>query len=164
MKKLVYLFAAILCAVLVLVSVANAKQQKKSQKTTTKSDIQFISSENTTSQNLPFSDAVRVGKMLYVSGNIGTVPGTLDLAPGGIQAETKQALDNIGRVLAANGSSFSRVVKCTVMMADMKEWPDMNKVYVTYFPKGHLPARSAFGTSGLARNARVEIECIAVVK
>ncbi|HZS48853.1 MAG TPA: RidA family protein [Blastocatellia bacterium] len=171
--KTISLLTAVLCAGLVLTSGIFGRQQQdnrqstsktKRKTTTAKGDIQYISSERNTSQNLPFSEAVRVGKMLYISGNIGTVPGTLDLAPGGIEPETKQALENIGQILKANGSSFSRVVKCTVMMADMKEWPDMNKVYVTYFPKGHLPARSAFGTSGLARGARVEIECTAVVK
>ena len=67
-------------------------------------------------------------------------------------------------MLEKNGSSLDNVVKCTVMLADMKEWADMNSVYVTFFKKERMPARSAFGVSGLALNARVEIECIAVVK
>ena len=112
--------------------------------------------------NLPFSDAVRVGSMLYLSGQIGIQPGTLKLVPGGIAAETRQALDGIKRVLEAHGSSLDRVVKVTVMMADIAEWPAMNQVYVTYFTK-HKPARSAFAASGLALNARVEIEVIATV-
>jgi len=156
------LIITVLCLAIVSNAIVAAKQAKK--KPSAKPQVEYLPSAETKSQNLPFSDAVRVGNMLYLAGKIGTVPGTLDLAPGGIEPETKQALENIGRVLTANGSSFSNVVKCTVMMADMKEWPEMNKVYVTFFPKDHLPARSAFGTTGLARNARVEIECMAVVK
>ncbi|HEX3866853.1 MAG TPA: RidA family protein [Gemmatimonadaceae bacterium] len=108
----------------------------------------------------PFSPAVRVGNMIYLAGQIGTdSSGTL--VAGGIQAEARQALNNIGKVLEASGSSLNRVVKCTVFMADMSEWPAMNEIYATYF-KQHFPARSAFGTTGLALNARVEIDCIAV--
>ena len=112
--------------------------------------------------NLPFSEAVRVGNMLYVSGSIGVKPGTLQLVEGGIVAETRQTLDNIKAVVERNGSSMDNVVKCIVMMADMSEWPRMNEVYVTYFPK-NKPARSALGANGLALNARVEIECMAVI-
>lgn len=112
--------------------------------------------------SLPFSAGVRVGSLLYLSGQIGTVPGEpAHVVPGGIDAETRQALDNIKRVLDENGSSMDRVVKCTVMMVDMTEWPAMNAVYVTYFP-GKKPARSAFGATGLALGARVEIECWAL--
>ena len=109
----------------------------------------------------PFSQAVRVGDILFMSGAIGIVPGTRELAPGGIDGETRQAMDNIGAVLKANDLSFDNVVKCTVMLADMAKWGDFNKVYVTYFKPGRLPARSAFGASGLARNAQVEVECLA---
>ena len=84
------------------------------------------------------------------------------LVPGGIKAETRQALENIRTVLERHGSSLDRVIKCTAMLADMQEWAAMNEVYVTFFPK-HLPARSAFGTTGLAFNARMELECIATV-
>jgi 2-iminobutanoate/2-iminopropanoate deaminase len=108
----------------------------------------------------PFSPAVRVGNMLYLAGEIGTDT-TGKVVSGGIQAEARQALNNIKRTLEASGSNLNRVVKCTVFMADMKEWPAMNEIYATYF-KEHFPARSAFGTTGLALNARVEIECIAV--
>jgi reactive intermediate/imine deaminase len=106
---------------------------------------------------LPFSAAVRVGPLLMLSGQLGT-DSTATLVPGGITAETRQALENIRRILEANGTSLDHVVKCTVMLADMKEWGAMNEVYVSFFPV-HLPARSAFGASGLARNARVELEC-----
>jgi 2-iminobutanoate/2-iminopropanoate deaminase len=121
-------------------------------------DPVFVPVEGTTS--LPFSAAVRVGDMLYLSGQLGT-DSTGALVKGGIGPETRQAMENIRQVLEANGSSMDRVVKCLVMLADMAEWGAMNRVYVTFFPD-HLPARSAMGASGLALGARVEIECIAV--
>ena len=111
--------------------------------------------------SLPFSAAVRVGDILYLSGQIGT-DSTGKLVGGGIGPETRQTMENIRTVVEANGSSMDRVVKCLVMLADMAEWGAMNEVYVTYFPK-HRPARSAMGANGLALGARVEIECIAVV-
>lgn len=111
--------------------------------------------------DLPFSSAVRVDNTLYVSGNIGNIPGTLELAAGGIQGETRQTLENMQRVIEQFGSSMDRVVKCTVFLADMAEWGAMNEVYKTFFP--NPPARSALGVNGLALGARVEIECIAVV-
>ena len=111
-------------------------------------------------RTLPFSAAVRVGDMLYLSGQIGT-DSTGGLVTGGIEPETRQTMENIRAVLQANGSSMDRVVKCLVMLADMAEWGAMNRVYVTFFPD-HLPARSAMGASGLALGARVEVECVAV--
>ncbi len=109
--------------------------------------------------NLPFSQAVRVGDMLYLSGQIGNIPGTLDLAPGGMEAQARQTMDNIKTVLEANGATFAQVTKCLVMLSDMNQWADFNKVYVTYFEPGQFPARSAFGASGLALGGALEIEC-----
>lgn len=106
----------------------------------------------------PFSSAVRVGDMLFLAGQIGT-DSTGALVPGGIEAETRQTLANIAAALARAGSSMDRVVKCTAMLADMGEWDRMNRVYVTWFRADRLPARSAFGANGLARGARVELEC-----
>jgi reactive intermediate/imine deaminase len=109
----------------------------------------------------PFSPAVRVGDLLFLSGQIGVrADASGGLVPGGIEAETRQTLENIRDVLQRSGSSMDRVVKCLVMMADMTEWDRMNAVYTTFFPT-HKPARSAMGASGLALGARVEIECIA---
>lgn len=122
----------------------------------------YLVSETTASMNLPFSDAVRVGHLLFLSGQIGNIPGTTDLAPGGIQGEARQTMENIRAVLEANGSSMDRVFKATVMLADIAEWPAFNEVYVTYFP-GDKPARSAFAGSGLAFGARCEVEVIATV-
>jgi reactive intermediate/imine deaminase len=110
----------------------------------------------------PFSSAVKNGDLIFVSGQIGSelVDGLPKLVAGGIEPETRQTLDNIKTILAKAGSSMEKVVKCSVMMADMAEWPKMNAIYATYFP-GPKPARSAWGANGLALNARVEIECIA---
>jgi reactive intermediate/imine deaminase len=121
-------------------------------------DIEYYPPEG---KGLPFSTAVRVGQTLYLSGQIG-LDSSGNLIPGGIAAETRQTLENIRLTLEKLGSSLEHVVKATVMLADMSEWGEMNKVYVTFFP-GHLPARSALGVNGLARNARVEIEVIAVL-
>lgn len=112
---------------------------------------------------LPFSDAVRVGNMLYLSGKIGNIPGTRDLAEGGIAGETRQALENIKASLEKYGSMMSEVVKCTVFLADIAEWGAMNEVYKTFFAV-NPPARSALGSSGLALNSRVEIECFAAMR
>ena len=112
-------------------------------------------------RGLPFSSVVRVGNMLYLSGQIGNVPGTRQLADTGIAGQTRQALENIQAVLASAGSSLERAVKCTVFLADIKDYAAMNAVYATYFPKDP-PARSTVAGSGLALGARVEIECLAV--
>lgn len=124
--------------------------------------MERFSSAATRDLKLPFSDAVRAGGLLFVSGQIGLAPGERALVPGGIAPETRQAIENIKRVLEAHGSSLDRVAKCTVFLADMAEWPKMNEVYVSYFAAA-LPARSALGSNGLAMGARVEIECIGVV-
>lgn len=111
---------------------------------------------------LPFSEAVRLGDTLYVSGQVGNRPGTLTLATGGIGPEARQALDNLRAILERHGSSLDHVVKCTVFLADIREWPAFNEIYRSYF-KTNLPARSALAASGLALGARVEVECIAYV-
>jgi reactive intermediate/imine deaminase len=112
----------------------------------------------------PFTPAVQVGDILYLAGQIGTAASAQGgVVPGGIQAETRQTMLNIKDVLEKSGSSMDHVFKCTVMLADMKEWDAMNEVYATFFPT-YKPARSAFGATGLALNARVEIECLAKVK
>ena len=112
--------------------------------------------------NLPFSEAVRAGDYLFLSGEIGRKPGTTELVPGGMAPEARQALENVRANLERHGASLDDVVKCTVFLADMKDWPAFNDVYRTFFTKS-LPARSALGASGLALGARVEVECLAVV-
>lgn len=113
-------------------------------------------------QPLPFSEAVRAGDTLYLAGQIGNLPGQRQLAPGGIGPEARQALENMRAILERHGASLDQVVKCTIFLADIKDWPAFNEVYVQYFKK-NLPARSALAASGLALGARVEVECIAVV-
>jgi len=112
----------------------------------------------------PFTPAVQGGNLIFLAGQIGTAANAQGpVVAGGIQAETKQTMDNIKEVLEKSGSDLDHVVKCSVFMADMKEWDAMNAIYATYFPN-HKPARSALGTNGLALGARVEIECIAIPK
>ncbi len=121
----------------------------------------YYTAEANKQLNLPFSDVAQVGNLLFLSGHLGIAPGTNSLVPGGIAAETRQALENIKQTLEANESSLDRVLKCTVMLANIDEWEPMSDVYRDYLP--HKPARSTFGTGGLALGARVEIECIATV-
>lgn len=122
--------------------------------------IEFLNSGKVLPTTLPFSEAVRVGNMLYLSGQIGIVPGGMKLVPGGIREEARQTMENIRTSLEANGYAMSDLVKCTVMLADVSEWGTFNEVYRTFFT-GRYPARSALGANGLALGARVEVECIA---
>ena len=124
-------------------------------------EVEYLNSPEMEALGFPFSQAVRVDNLLFLSGDIGWEPATGELVEGGIQAETRQTLENIKSTLESFGSSMDKVVKCTVFLADMADWGAMNEVYKEYFP--NKPARSALGTSGLALDARTEIECIAVV-
>lgn len=123
--------------------------------------IQHLNSPAFTALGLPFSEIVRAGDTLYLSGQMGTLPGTATLAPGGLEGQAEQALDNIRTALAAHGFGLEQVVKCTVMLADMGDWPAFNAVYTRFFAPPY-PARSAFATNGLALGGRLEIEAIAV--
>ncbi|HEX3423444.1 MAG TPA: RidA family protein [Sphingomicrobium sp.] len=119
--------------------------------------VEYLGRPQLNGQQLPFSDAVRVGNILYLSGQIGIGPdGKL---PGGIEAQTRQAMDNVGAILKRAGIGYEDVFHCSALLADMKDWPAFNKAYVPYFPAGKMPARSAFGASGLALGALLEIEC-----
>ena len=124
--------------------------------------LSHYQSENTKNLGLPFSDAVIVGDIIYLSGQVGNLPGSLELAPGGLIPETKQIFQNIEAVLKANGSSFDDVIKVTVMMDNIDEWGEFNKEYVKIFDGDKKPARSAFGSTGLALGAKLEVECIAL--
>lgn len=109
--------------------------------------------------NAPFSTAVRVGDIVYLSGAIGVGPdGKL---PEGFEAQAKQTMENVGAALKAAGLGWDDVFKCTVMIDNMADWPKFNTIYVPYFPAGKLPARSAFGADGLALGALLELECMA---
>ena len=124
-------------------------------------DVEWLKAPGTEDMDLPFSAAVRVDNMLYLSGALGYDREKGALVEGGIQPETRKTLENISATLEMFGSSMDRVVKCTVFLADIAEWAAMNEVYVKFFP--NKPARSALGVNGLALGARTEIECIAVM-
>ncbi len=108
-------------------------------------------------QPLPFSNAVRVGDVLYLSGQIGL--GANGALPAGIEAQARQTMENIGAILRSAGRGWDHVFHCTAMLENMADWPAFNRVYVTYFTPGRLPARSALGADGLALGALVEVEC-----
>lgn len=124
--------------------------------------VQFLNPGTVLPTGFPFSEAVRAGHTLYLSGMVGVEPGTTELVPGGIEAESHRAMENIRMTLEAHGASMGDVVKCTVMLADISEWAAFNEIYRTHFD-GRYPARSALGANGLALGARVEVDCIAVV-
>jgi enamine deaminase RidA (YjgF/YER057c/UK114 family) len=108
-------------------------------------------------QRLPFSSAVRVGDILYLSGAIGRGPD--GRPPEGIEAQTKATMDDIGATLKLAGLRHHDLFHCTVFLSDMANWAAFNRVYLTYFPDGPLPARSAIGVNGLALGALLELEC-----
>lgn len=111
--------------------------------------------------NLPFSEAVKVDNTLYLSGQVGLVPATQKLIAGGITAESRQTMENISQVITAHGYKLDDVVKCTVFLSNMKDFPSFNSVYKEYFKSEHLPARSTVAVNGLAMDAKVEVECFA---
>jgi len=125
----------------------------------TKPAIERIGEPMLGTQRLPFSSAVRAGDTVYLSGALGITPdGKLGE---GMEAQARLAMDNLGAALKSAGLGWGGVAKCTVMLDNMADWPAFNQVYVTYFPDGKYPARSAFGADGLALGALVEVECIA---
>jgi reactive intermediate/imine deaminase len=150
----------LLAGVLMLALVVACAAMERQDEPTPRPEITFLAPAD--SWPYPFSPAVRVGDLLFLSGQIGArmQNGQMTLVPGGMEAEARQAMDNIKQVLEDNGSGLDRVVKCTVMLANMADWPAFNTVYASYFP-GPKPARSALGANGLALGAKVEVECIA---
>jgi reactive intermediate/imine deaminase len=125
------------------------------------SQIERFNSGRVVPASVPFPEGVRVGNLLFLSGQLGNVPGTLRLVEGGLRAEVRQTLANIRAILQGQGLDLQHLVRCTVMLADMADWPAFNEVYREAFGDTPLPARSALGCNGLALGARVEIECIA---
>jgi reactive intermediate/imine deaminase len=111
----------------------------------------------------PFSSAVRVGNVLYLSGEIGADDSGKAVVPGGIEPETRALFERMDKTLARHGLGFDNVFKCQVFLADMADWPKFNSVYAGYFKAGRYPARSALGVKGLALGAKVEMECWAWV-
>ncbi|MGI9279228.1 MAG: Rid family detoxifying hydrolase [Endozoicomonas sp.] len=124
------------------------------------SNVEFINSGKVIPANLPLSEAVKVGDTLYLSGQIGLKPGSMQMVEGGVKGETRQTMDNIASVLKMNGYAMGEVVKCTVILTDIKDWAAFNEVYQSYFSAPY-PARTVLGSSGLALGAQVEVECMA---
>jgi 2-iminobutanoate/2-iminopropanoate deaminase len=122
-------------------------------------DPEFFDEGPMAGKGYPFSESVRVGNILFVSGQVG-VDENNELVEGGIAGETRQIMSNIGGALARRGLGFSDLVKCTVFLADVAEWGEFNTIYTSYFEPPY-PARSALGANGLALGARLEVECIA---
>lgn len=122
-------------------------------------NITFHKSHLPQRQNTPFSAAVETENLLFLAGQIGKDHTKGVLVEGGIKAETKQAIENIKAVLEQHNSSLDRVVKCTVILADINDFKEFNSVYVRYFP--NKPARTTFAAGGLAANAKIEIDVIA---
>jgi len=110
----------------------------------------------------PYSQAIKANGFVFVSGQIPINPQTGEFVAGGIAEQTQQVLRNLKAVLEASGSSLDQVVKTTVFLADMKEFSGMNEVYATFF-SGPPPARATVAAAGLPRDARVEIEAVALV-
>lgn len=120
----------------------------------------FYSNPAFKEKGYPFSESVEVGGFVFLSGQLGTDPATGELVEGGIEPEARQAMENIKAALERRDLTFADVVKCTVMIDEMADWPAFNTVYGDYFD-GDFPARSAFGAEALALGAAVEVECIA---
>jgi len=109
----------------------------------------------------PYSQAIKAGNMLFVSGQLGLVPGGKDLPPG-VEAQAEQAMKNMGAILKAAGGDYGNVVKTTILLADMSDFAAVNGVYGAYFP-ADPPARATFAVKQLPLNARVEIEAVAML-
>lgn len=175
MKKLPLLLVGVVCLTHVFIPAVDARMHRspnavrqkgvKSRKAAkgTAPRVEYLKNVGGT-RALPFSEAVRVGEMLYLSGQIG-VDASGAVVAGRVEAETRQTLENVRAVLERHGSSLDRVVKCTVMLADIRsDYAPMNAVYRTFFRPERMPARSTFGANGLALGARVEIECWATTR
>ncbi|NXC49544.1 RIDA deaminase, partial [Penelope pileata] len=108
-----------------------------------------------------FSQAVLVDRTVYIAGQIGVEPSSGQLVSGGVKEEAKQALKNMGEILKAAGCDYGNVVKTTVLMADIKDFNDVNDIYQQFF-KSNFPARAAYQVAALPKGARIEIEAIAI--
>ncbi len=125
-----------------------------------KTEIIFHKPENPARMKAPFSEAVQAGNLFFLAGQIGMDRTVGQLADGGIQGETEQAIKNIQEVLKYHGLSLDNVVKCTVILSDINDFKAFNEVYVKYFTK--KPARTTYAAAGLAVGAKIEIDVIAV--
>lgn len=124
--------------------------------------METISTKNAPAAIGPYSQAIKVGNLIYTSGQIPIDPATGTLVAGGIKEQTRQSLLNVQAILKEAGISMSSVVKTTVFMADMSDFADMNAVYAEFFTESY-PARSAVALKALPKGALVEIEVVAAV-
>ena len=125
------------------------------------SNVDFLNTGKA-NPNLPFSQIVKAGNTLYMSGQIGINPATGKLAAGGFEGEAKQTLENSKRTLEQHNYSMSNIVKCTVMLTNINDFKAFNAIYTQYFSAPY-PARSAFAVNALALDSLVEVECIGAV-
>ena len=121
---------------------------------------QAVSSSDAPKAIGPYSQAVRTGQLLFVSGQVPLDPATGQIVDGDISAQTRRVFDNLGAVLKAGGRSFADVVRTTVFLADMNDFAAVNEVYGTYFSEPY-PARATVQVARLPKDARVEIDMIA---
>ena len=122
--------------------------------------LSSVSTESAPKALGPYSQAIRAGQFLFVSGQVPIDPATGELVQGGISAQTRRALENIGEILKAGGASFGHVVRVTVYLADLAEFAAMNDVYASFFTSPQ-PARSTVQAAGLPRGSRIEVDVIA---
>ncbi len=123
-------------------------------------ELIFHASHEEKKQGAPFSDVVQAGNLYFLAGQIGMDHSTRTMVDGGITAETEQVIKNIAEVLKQHGLTLDQVVKCTVILSTMDDFGAFNEVYTQYFTR--KPARTTFAASGLARNAKIEIEALAI--
>nr|WP_321247605.1 RidA family protein [uncultured Psychroserpens sp.] len=147
MKNLLFIIALVFCF-------GNMSCEKSA------SEIVFHKSHEPKKAQAPFSDVVEANGFLFLAGQVGMNHSTRTLAEGGIEAETKQCLENIKAVLEQHDSSLDHVVKCTVILKDINDFAAFNTIYKSYFPK--KPARTTFAASGLAVGASIEIDVVAI--
>ncbi len=150
-----------LCLIMGCTESSEHSEKMDGQEHASSTEITFLNGANSL-PGAPFSNAVQVGNLLFLSGQIGVIPGTREFPEGGFEAQAHQMMNNVKNTVEEFGSSMDRVVKCLVMIDDMSRWGEFNEIYVQYFP-GDKPARSAFGADGLALGAHFELECIAVM-
>lgn len=123
---------------------------------------QIITSENAPNAIGPYSIGVQVGDFIFTAGQIGLDPNTGDLVPGGVEAETEQAMKNISNILQAGGSGIDSIIKTTIFLRDINDFPIMNNTYAKFF-MANFPARSTVQVGAIPKGAAVEIEAIALV-
>ncbi len=153
----------ILCFLIISIISCTTPQKTEVEKTIIeKTEIEFLESNIERRKKAPFSEAVRIGDILFLTGQVGFNNDSLRIAQGGIKAETTQALENIKAVLEANGSDMEHVAKCTVILTDVNDFAAFNEVFRQYFPK-NKPARTTF-VAELVIDAKIEIDVTAAIK